>query len=735
MFANFGLGNLVAVRVGDGTGSLSSTAAPVFLDEFSPAGSAIQSIALPTAVSGSNHMLTLGGSSVGEGALNLSSNGKYLTLAGYDAEPGTANVATTASSTVNRVVARVDASGLVDTTTAMNDGYTGGTTGIRSAVTDDGTRFWTGGQAGSGLGLGGVRYVSYGNSTSSTALGTAPNNRPNNVRVVEIFNNQLYVSLVTGMITLTGVATFGTGLPTTTQQSTFVLPNFSGAGDLYGFVMLDRNASIAGLDTLYVADQGVGLLKYSFDGANWNARGGVAGSLTGIAAAVRGNVVDVYATSGTGGGNTIVKLTDTAAFDADLTDTFTTIATAASNTAFRGLAFAPQGAPPTPNVTSIARAASNPTNASSVAYTVTFNTPVTGVDQADFSVTPTGISNAGVTNVTGSGTTYTVTVNTGSGDGTLKLNLADDDSIVNSDGVPLGGTGSGNGSFTIGELYTIDKTRPTVTIDQAPTQADPTTSSTINVTVVFSEAVSDFATGDVTLSGTAGAGSAAVSGSGTTYNVAITGMTGAGTVIVSLAAGVATDSAGNLSFASTSIDNTVTFQPLSWHNAADPGDVDELNGPNGLDLQYIIEALNVVGSVYLPDLTVPLPNPTKKVDVDGDNRLNGLDLQTEIAILNTPRMFAPPRSSLFANASNDIVTKGLAAAITYRQSESNLPAVNFLISAPEPAKAQAADAAFAQQPESDELFQREPHYDLPSTAEDSSRDQTIDLVVAWDTLA
>ncbi len=354
LFANFGLGNLVAVRVGDGTGALSSSAAPVFLDEFSTAGSAVQSIALPTVVSGSNHLLTLSGSAFGEGALNLSANGKYLTLAGYDAAPGTANVAATASSTVNRVVARLDASAVVDTTTAMNDGYTGGTPGIRSAVTDDGTRFWTGGQGGPGLG--GVRYVPYGNSTSSIGLGTSPNNGPNNVRVVEIFNNQLYISLVTGMITLTGVATFGTGLPTTGSQSTIVLPNFSGAGNLYGFVLLDRSPAVAGPDTLYVADQGVGLLKYSFDGSNWNARGSVSGNLTGIAAAVHGSVVDVYATSGTGNGNSIVKLTDTAAFDADLADGFTTIATAASNTVFRGLAFAPQGAPPTPSVTSIMRA-------------------------------------------------------------------------------------------------------------------------------------------------------------------------------------------------------------------------------------------------------------------------------------------------------------------------------------------------------------------------------------------
>jgi hypothetical protein len=98
-----------------------------------------------------------------------------------------------------------------------------------------------------------------------------------------------------------------------------------------------------------------------------------------------------------------------------------------------------------------------------------------------------------------------------------------------------------------------------VTINQAATQADPTGTSPINFTVVFTHAVTNFATGDVTLSGTAGATTATVTGSGTTYNVAVSGMTSAGTVIASLAAGVSSDAAGNLNTASTSTDNTVTL--------------------------------------------------------------------------------------------------------------------------------------------------------------------------------
>jgi hypothetical protein len=110
---------------------------------------------------------------------------------------------------------------------------------------------------------------------------------------------------------------------------------------------------------------------------------------------------------------------------------------------------------------------------------------------------------------------------------------------------------------------TIDTTPPTVTVNQGVGQADPTSTSPIAFSAVFSENVWDFATGDVTLSGTAGATSAVVSSSGgsqSSYIVNVSGMAGPGTVIVSVAAGVAHDTAGNANLASTSTDNTVTYQ-------------------------------------------------------------------------------------------------------------------------------------------------------------------------------
>ena len=102
----------------------------------------------------------------------------------------------------------------------------------------------------------------------------------------------------------------------------------------------------------------------------------------------------------------------------------------------------------------------------------------------------------------------------------------------------------------------------TVIINQALGQSDPTKKSSIHFTVVFSEPVRDFTASDVTLSGTAGAGAVSVipaGREGTTYYVAISGMAGSGTVIASIAEGVAHDAEGNPNAASPSGDNSVTY--------------------------------------------------------------------------------------------------------------------------------------------------------------------------------
>ncbi|MCY2953792.1 MAG: hypothetical protein NTU53_17720, partial [Planctomycetota bacterium] len=153
-----------------------------------------------------------------------------------------------------------------------------------------------------------------------------------------------------------------------------------------------------------------------------------------------------------------------------------------------------------------------------------------------------------------------------------------------------------------------------VTIEQAPGQADPTNSSTVNFTVVFSQVMTGFATGDVTLAGTAGATTATLTGSGTTYNVAVSGMTKSGTVIASVPAGVAFDSAGNPNPASTSTDNTVTVDrvaPQAWLTAATVAAAPK-KPPYYFKVTYKDDMALMASTVGAGDIVVYPPKSVKK---------------------------------------------------------------------------------------------------------------------------
>ncbi|GEM_PF-1174368 len=110
---------------------------------------------------------------------------------------------------------------------------------------------------------------------------------------------------------------------------------------------------------------------------------------------------------------------------------------------------------PFPFVQSIIRADPNPSSASYVNFTVTFSEPVTGVDAADFNFTKTGsITGFEITNLlpaSGAAGVYTVTVKTGSYNGTLGLNLVNDGSIRDTGNNPL------VTSVLYGQTYQITK--------------------------------------------------------------------------------------------------------------------------------------------------------------------------------------------------------------------------------------------------------------------------------------
>jgi autotransporter-associated beta strand protein len=203
----------------------------------------------------------------------------------------------------------------------------------------------------------------------------------------------------------------------------------------------------------------------------------------------------------------------------------------------------------------------DPTNNGSVHFTAIFSEPVTGFSTSNINLTGSSAPSAIVSNVAetipNDGTTYDITVSGMTGNGTVMATIPP--STVND----LAGNGNTTASSSDNSV-TYDGTAPTVTIDQGGSQPDPTNGSSITFTVIFSEPVTGFGAGGVSISGTAGSASATgvnqVSpNNGTTYEVTVSGMSGSGTVIASVNADAATDGAGNGNSASTNTDNTVTW--------------------------------------------------------------------------------------------------------------------------------------------------------------------------------
>jgi hypothetical protein len=245
----------------------------------------------------------------------------------------------------------------------------------------------------------------------------------------------------------------------------------------------------------------------------------------------------VTASTGTGDGTLRLNLTDTSG-----------IVDAAANqlsAPFTGWMYTIDKTAPT--VVSIAPAGSTPTNATSVAWTVTFSEAVSGVATANFSLAATGPSGASITGITGVGKTRTVTASTGTGNGTLRLDLSNTSGIADNAANALSAT------FT-GSAYTIDKTAPTVA---SITRADPnpTNATSVDWTVTFSEAVTGVATSNFTLSGTS-AGTASitgVTGGGTTWTVTASTGTPPGTLGLDL-----TDTSGVVDLAGNGLSNTLS---------------------------------------------------------------------------------------------------------------------------------------------------------------------------------
>lgn len=338
--AQFTSGNLVVVRLGNGTLYNGGAAARCFLDEYTTTGTFVQTIAMPVTASGGNRKFMLNNGFYG-GQITLSGDNRYLFVPGYDVDEFSQPLTSFTPSIAPRIIARIDKNGTVNTTTSTG-AYNGES--IEAAYSTNGTNIWTCGTNINNDGTGGNRYLTFG-STTSTLIN--PGAAFVGFRVLGAYNNQLYVTADWGNISL---ATVGTGFPTTAAAITNLpgLPT-NNSPIPTGFFMADLDAGVSGPDVIYFLDGNAfggatanTLSKYSLVSGTWVKNNAIAiDNPRGMTASVSGNSVTLYVSTSTG----LSKVTDATGYNANITASFASIATAPANTSFRGVAFAPSDFP------------------------------------------------------------------------------------------------------------------------------------------------------------------------------------------------------------------------------------------------------------------------------------------------------------------------------------------------------------------------------------------------------
>ena len=150
-----------------------------------------------------------------------------------------------------------------------------------------------------------------------------------------------------------------------------------------------------------------------------------------------------------------------------------------------------------PRVASIVRETptSSPTNADSLTWRVTFSEAVSNVDAADFAVSGTTATVTAVAAVSGVTGAYDVTASGGNLAGvsaTVTLTISSSHNIEDGASNALSNTAP---TGTNDNSYVVDNTAPSVTISGVPATSD----APFTATFTFSEAVTGFAAGDITL--------------------------------------------------------------------------------------------------------------------------------------------------------------------------------------------------------------------------------------------
>jgi hypothetical protein len=221
----------------------------------------------------------------------------------------------------------------------------------------------------------------------------------------------------------------------------------------------------------------------------------------------------------------------------------------------------------------------SPTNTSPIPFSIAFTETVTGFDLADITVT-----NGTASNLQGSGANYTFDV-TPTADGDVIVSVAA--------GVATDLAGNDNTAVSAVTVV-FDSTAPTALVET--TEPDPTTANPIPFTVTFSESVTGFDAGDITVTnGTV----TNFSGSGASYSFAVIPSGSGVTVTVSIAAGVAQDGATNGNQASNVVTRQFNGTIVSATLAPVPSDP-----TNASPIQFTLTFGESVTGFDLTDLTV-----------------------------------------------------------------------------------------------------------------------------------
>ncbi|WP_068822386.1 choice-of-anchor Q domain-containing protein [Pedobacter psychrophilus] len=336
-------GNISVLRVGDGITSLNTNATSVNILEYNLNGnpSGINLTIGNENSTSQNRLLLSGDASNLDGQLNLSNDGRFLTLTGYETNINDVQAIYKAN---EKVIARVNYLGEPDYTTRISSNTNNGT--VRSAVSSDGSRFYFTGSTTSPASANSTRFLSYASGTNitSTAFNTG-------VRSLAIFKDQVYY--VNGNVV--GSLTPNPGANNFAANVTFPGVNISGHNyQSLALIDLDATASYlsTGYDVLYCADASLGLVKFYWSGSTWVLAGsfnptvsGVTGGLYALTARLNASgKAEIFAVKGTASNNVIVALTDEASFTGSISTTnptFTNIASAGANYLFKGVAFSP----------------------------------------------------------------------------------------------------------------------------------------------------------------------------------------------------------------------------------------------------------------------------------------------------------------------------------------------------------------------------------------------------------